>query len=150
MYLYLECEITPLRREGGRGWRGCPLPKEQTVGWGSLIWNRAFPHAISLVWCIPEFRRVTSCSHPDGAGGSFPQGRQQCPGSQEQAQQLYIGSGRLSKPGGSQGCLGRVWAPNGYSATCSGLWIHTHTRSGLVLPWKLTFGCYSGMIFWVR
>lgn len=66
------------------------------------------------------------------------------------AQQLYIGAGRLSKPGASQGWLSHVWAPNGSSAACSGLWVYTHTCSGLVLHWKLAFGCYFGTIFWVR
>lgn len=146
IYLYLGCEITPLDREGGHGWRGCPLPKEQKMGWGSLIWNRAFPQATSQVWCIPKFRRVTSCSHPDGQETVFHQAGSSA---QEQAQQLYMGSGRMSKPGASQGWLGHVWAPNGSSATCSGLWGYTHTLwpcSSL----ETSFGCYFGTIFWVR
>lgn len=44
-------------------------------------------------------------------------------------------------------CLGSKWLL--CHMQCS-VGVHTHTRSGLILPWKLAFGCYFGMIFWVR
>lgn len=63
------------------------------------------------------------------------------PWCQEQAQQLYIGAGRLSKPGPSQGWLGHVWAPNGSSATCSRLWVYT------LWPCSSLETCFW-MLFW--
>lgn len=46
-------------------------------------------------------------------------------------------------------CLGSKWLLC-HMQWSVGIHTHTHTCSGLVLPWKLAFGCYFGTIFWVR
>lgn len=73
---------------------------------------------------------------------------------QEQALQLCGHPPGPSNLRGSYGGLlvawALVWVPGGDPATCTGVSVHTRTRSSLLLPWELAFGCYFGMIFWVR
>lgn len=73
---------------------------------------------------------------------------------QEQALQLCGHPPGPSNLRGSYGGLlvawALVWVPGGDSATCTGVSVHTRTRSSLLLPRELAFGCYFGMIFWVR
>lgn len=95
------------------------MPEEQAVGWGSSAWNRGLPHASSLVWRMPKFRRVSTDPY---LLQSPWWGRRQfstrhvaelwIPSHRERALRLDAGSGRLSERRGSSqesaGCLGPV------------------------------------------
>lgn len=91
----------------------------------------------------------TSCSHPGGAGGSFPQGMQQSFGSPR------VGSGHCScRPGqGGSANSGRVhrgllvaWALSGFSTK----WLPCHAQQYVGIHTHLLWPCSSlGTCFWL-